>query len=190
MFSSFHSSDAPFVGDLEELKKVDLRQFEQADASTVRAYRSRMRYLAALYPELGLIPLAEKVHRMVNNRELSLADVRAILDGRRLTSTSERTSEVPLTAIQIVGKTLSDGGSLRDAARNAHVSVDTVEAIEELCGLARRFEDRLMDLAVISVREGWSVRRFAALSGMSRSRAHRYQVRARRVLAEIGEVGR
>jgi hypothetical protein len=147
-----------------------------------------VRYLAALFPNLALPQLAERLHAVIDNKDLSLSDVRTILDGRRLDDPSKRTAEVSIESIQKVGGLLASGTARLKAARDAGLSIDTVETIDEYLGLTQRVEDKLMDLAVCGAREGWSVGTLAKASGMSRSRAHRYLVRARSVLVEIGEV--
>ena len=182
-----YASDAPVREELSRLGRVDLRTFEHADG-TPRSKRAQIRYLAAMLPDLNLVKLAEPIHAIIDNKELSVADLRIILDGRQLNDASKKTGEVPIGAIQTIGRVLADGGTLLAAAREAKVSVDTVVAIDEYLGLTERHEERLMDTAVSAVREGWSVRQLAKLSGMSKSRAHRYLSRARAVLVEIGEV--
>lgn len=181
------TSDAPVRDDLRRLGYVDLRQFV-ADDANVRTDRSRIRYLAALLPTLTVPELAQAIHGIISNGDLSLSDMRIILEGRRLNDASKLTGEVPITAIQKVGEVLMTGGNLTAAARQAGVSVDTVAAIDEYLELTQSYEDHLMDQAVAAVRDGWSVRHLAKVSGMSKSRAHRYIERARSVLAEIGEL--
>jgi hypothetical protein len=117
-----------------------------------------------------------------------VADLRIILDGRQLNDASKKTAEVPIEAIQKVGRILSAGGTILGAAREANVSPDTAKAIDDYLGITDRYDEALMDTAVAAVREGWSVRHLATVSGMSKSRAHRYLGRARSVLVEIGEV--
>jgi AraC-like DNA-binding protein len=180
-------SDAPVNEDLTRLGYADLRQFAP-DEGSVKSERCKVRYLAALFPGLSIPRLAEQIAGILSNVDLSLSDIRVILDGRYLHDASKRTSEVPVTAIQEVGRSLSSGGCLRDAARASRVSIDTVRAIDEYLGLSQLVEDNRMDTAVIAVREGWTVGKVAQVTGMSRSRAHRYMVRARKVLVEIGEV--
>jgi DNA-directed RNA polymerase specialized sigma24 family protein len=77
---------------------------------------------------------------------------------------------------------------MAEAAEVADISVDTVKNIDAFLGLSERYDERLRDLAVAAVREGMSVSQLAKISGMSRSRSHRYMVAARGVLAELGEV--
>jgi AraC-like DNA-binding protein len=181
------ASDAPVRDDLERLGYEDLRLFLLEDG-TVRSYRSRIRYLAALLPSMAIPALAEALHAVVDNKSMTVGDVRFILEGRRLDNPQLLTAEVPVTAIQKVGEVLADGGSHLEAARRAGVSVDTVQRIDEYLEISQAVEDRLMDTAIAAARDGWTVSRLAEVSGMSRSRAHRYLVRARSVLAELGEV--
>lgn len=179
-------TEGEVVDSLQKLRYANLHHFDSAD--NVKALRSRFRYLAAFYPDAPLGELAQKVASLVGHRDLSLSDVRVILDGRSLGDASKVTAEVPLAAIQKVGAMLVAGVSKEEAARKSGVGLDTVQAIDRYCGLCQVAEDRRMDLAVISVREGWSVRKLAKVSGLSKSRAHRYQQRARSVLVELKEV--
>lgn len=182
-----YASDAPVREDIARLGYTDLRQFS-IDDGTPRSKRSKVRYLAALFPDLDVSRLADVIHGVLGNPDLSAGDVRLIIDGRRLNDASKRTSEVEIARIQKVGELLANGATHLAAARGAGVSVDTVENIDEYLGLSERYEERLMDLSAAAVRDSWSVRQLARNSGMSRSRAHRYLIRARKVLVEIGEL--
>lgn len=181
------SSDAPVRTELIRLGYTDLRSFTLPEG-TPRSKRAQIRYIAAFFPELALPQLAEAIHAIIGNDDLTIGDMRVILDGRQLNDASKRTGEVPIGAIQKVGRILADGGSRLSAARAAGVSIDTVVAIDNYLGLTERNEERLMDTAVAGAREGWSVRQLAKVSGMSKSRAHRYLGRARAVLVELNEV--
>jgi hypothetical protein len=147
-----------------------------------------VRYLAALLPNLAIPQLAESLHGVLSNRDLSVSDIRMILEGRRLNDPSKRTGEVPVEAIQKIGTLLSSGSTQLDAARASGVSIDTVRSIDEYLGLSERHDERLMDAAVSAVRDGWSVRQLAKNSDLSKTTAHRYLQKARSVLVEIGEV--
>lgn len=182
-----YSSDAPVREDLRDSAFADLRKFIFEESSP-RSMRSKVRYLAALFPTATLNELADTIHGVLANPELSISDIRLILEGYRLNDPSKRTAEVPLDRIQQAGALLISGTPHLETARLTGLSVDTVENIDNYLGLTERYEERLMDLSVAAVRDGWSVRRLASNSGMSRSTAHRYIVRARSVLAEIGEV--
>jgi hypothetical protein len=182
-----YASDAPVREELVKLGYTDLRTFAHSDG-TPRSKRAQIRYLAALFPELDMFSLAEQLHAVIANQELSIADIRIVLDGRHLNDASKKTGEVPIEAVQLVGRILSAGGTRLAASRDANISVDTVVAIDEYLGLTERYDERLMDVAVIAVREGWSVRNLATVTGMSKSRAHRYLQKARSVLVELQEV--
>jgi AraC-like DNA-binding protein len=181
-----YATDAPVREDLKVLGYSDLRSFI-IEGTTVRSVRTRMRYLAALFPHLSFVELANAIHAVLGNKSLTLSDVRLVLEGRRLNDPSKRTGEVPVEAIQKVGDVLATGGSRLAAARAAGVSVDTVNAIDDYLEISQRYDDNLMDIAVTGVRSGWSVRELAKVAKMSKSTAHRYLGRARLVLAEIGE---
>lgn len=179
-------SDGEVFDDIGSLPNVDLREFDGADA--IRVARSKIRYLAAFYPDANIRQLAENIHALLGYPKLPLSDLRIILEGRSLADASKLTGEVPVEGIQRIGRVLAAGGSYLEAARQSGLSVDTVERVDRFCGIGQEYEDKLSDLAVTSIREGWTVRKFAQLSGMSRSRAHRYQRRARQVLVELGEL--
>jgi AraC-like DNA-binding protein len=181
-----YATDAPVREDLKVLGYSDLRSFI-IEGTTVRSVRTRMRYLAALFPHLSFVELSNAIHAVLGNKSLTLSDVRLVLEGRRLNDPSKRTGEVPVEAIQKVGDVLATGGSRLAAARAAGVSVDTVNAIDDYLEISQRYDDNLMDIAVTGVRSGWSVRELAKVAKMSKSTAHRYLGRARLVLAEIGE---
>jgi len=184
-----YDPEAPVVEELQRLGYVDLRSLAdtfEGDAS--RSSRARLRYLAALLPDLDRRRLAEAITGIIANRNLTPGDIRLILDGRSLANPSQRTREVPIEAVQTIGRMLVRGETHVETARAARVSVNTVEAIDGFLGLSQSYQDRLMDDAVNGVREGWSVRQLARTSNISKSQAHRLMVRAREVLVEIGEV--
>jgi hypothetical protein len=182
-----YHDDAPMRDDLAGLSCADFHSFIY-EKDTPRSLRSKVRYLAALMPDLNLFDLADSIHAAICNEDLSPSDVRLILEGRSLVDASRRTSEVPIEAIQEAGRMLSDGSERAAVARTVGLSVDTVTAIDVYLGLGARHDERLRDAATAAVREGWSVRQLAKAAGMSRSQAHRYMVQARRVLVELGEL--
>jgi hypothetical protein len=187
--STPYDPEAPVVKELRRLGYIDLHTAVDAlDDMSVRTARAHVRYLAALLPDLDRARLADAITAIVCNERLPHRDIRLILDGRSLTDPTHRTNEVPIEAIQTVGRTLSRGGGIREAARAARVGKNTVMAIDNFLGLTTAYQDKLMDDAVTAVREGWSVRELAATSGVSKSQAHRLTQRAREVLTEIGEV--
>lgn len=184
-----YDSDSPVVSELRRLGYIDLHSLaDEFDGDVTRTSRARLRYLAALLPELDRRRLAETLTAIVGNPALLERDVRMILDGRSLGDTSRTTREVPIEAVQTVGRMLARGETHVETARSARVSVNTVEAIDSFLGLTQAYQDRLMDAAVTAVREDWSVRQLGREVNISKSQAHRLMVQARQVLSEIGEV--
>jgi transposase-like protein len=145
-----------------------------------RALRAKFRYLAALLPDRSLHQLASSIHYVVNSDRVSISQVRDILRGRG--------QDVPLEKIQQIGKELANGTSLRQTAKNVEVSFDTVQRIEQFLGIAEARRLRLIDTACDAVRDGWSVRKFAEVTGLPKSTAHTTLNKAREVLKEIGEL--
>jgi hypothetical protein len=123
---------------------------------------------------------------VLDNPDLSIADVRSILEGRRLNDPSQLTGEVALEGIQKVGEVLAAGGSRLKAARESGLSIDTVEAIDNYLGLCEKYEERMLDLALHAVVDGLSVRQFSEVSGLPKTSAHRKLELARSVMREIG----
>jgi hypothetical protein len=173
--------------DLETLHTATFRSFITEDG-TPRSLRTRVRYLAALLPNAPLPQLAESLHGVITNADLSVADLRLVLEGRHLNDPSRRTREVDIVKVQQAGALLAKGQPQVTVAKTVGVSVDTVRAIDEYLGLSERYEERILDAAYDAIREGWSVRRYADNVGISRSRAHRTLQKARAVLVELGEV--
>jgi hypothetical protein len=195
--------DAPVVDVLRQLEHTNLHEFSTSGES-VRGARSQIRYLAALWPSASIPELVEKIHYIINNRDLLPEDVRAVLNGvaigheevtaqdvslvlrgQYLSDASRRTREVPIQVIQTIGKCLQEGMTLRATAQAARCSYDTVEAVDMLLGLRRAHDGKMMMLAMKAVRDGVSVRRFAALHGLSRGRAHRLVLDAKAALQQL-----
>jgi hypothetical protein len=186
-----YDPEAPVVEELRRLGYVELRNLADAfEGETTRSSRARLRYLAALLPDLDRRKLADALAAIISNPQLTPGDIRMILDGRSLSDPSQRTREVPIEAIQTIGRMLARGETNVETARAARVSVNTVEAVDGFLGLTQAYQDRLMDAAVVAVRESWSVRELARSINVSKSQSHRLMVQARGVLAEIGEVAR
>lgn len=144
-----------------------------------RRNRARLRYLAALLPNRSLHQLADSIHYIIDNKHLGISDVRDVLRGSR--------RDIPIEKIQQIGTLLSNGHSLRATARQVGVSFDTVERIESFIGIAESRRLKLVDFACDAIKEGWSVRRFAAAAGIPKSTAHGFIGRARIVLRELEE---
>lgn len=184
-----YDSEAPVVGELRRLGYIDLHTaVDGIDEMTVRSARAHIRYLSALFPDLDRVRLSQVIATVLCNERLPERDIRLILDGRSLQDPTRKTNEVPVEAIQTVGRVLMEGRGVRAAARAARVGKNTAQAIDNFLGLTTAYNDNLLDDAVVAVREGWSVRELARVAGVSKSQAHRLMVKARGVLVEIGEV--
>jgi len=132
--------------------------------------------------------LALALHGILNNRSITVSDVRLILDGRALYDPSKKTNEVPVERIQTVGRLLTEGATKAAAADAAGVSIDTVDSIDQYLGLTLAWRDRMLTFACDAVREGVSVRRFGERENLPKSTAHRMMVQARAILIELGEL--
>lgn len=184
-------ADGPFDSDNEELSNfLDQAAYLTMDDLTDlgdafdgynagRRHRARLRYLSALLPDRSLHQLADAVHYIIDNNNLTITDVRDVLRGTK--------RDIPITKIQEIGRLLTEGESLRATSKQVGVSYDTVERIESFIGIAEARRLKLVDFACDAVREGWSVRRFAAAAGIPKSTAHAFIGRARLVLTELGE---
>jgi transposase-like protein len=181
-----YDKDAAIAEVLPALEFVNPRHFD-IETDNHQRMRARVRYLAALWPDATLQDLTHRIHGLLNNKNLTVEDLRLILQGRRLNDPSSLTREVSLAIIQAIGKALREGSSMRSIARELRVSYDTVCAVEELLGIRSSREDKLVDAAVDAAREGTSVRVFARTYGVSKSRAHRMLVKGQSVLKELGE---
>jgi transposase-like protein len=182
-FSSFNS-DAPFREDL----RAGVFAYTDLHSEPQDVARTKLRYLAALFPDVRLHELATILHGVVDNSQMSLQDVRLILEGRALGNPQVRLRETPVETIQSVGRLLMKGHSLVSVSRMLRVSIDTVKRISHYCGILEARENALLDAALLAVGEGESVRKFAARKGLPRSTAGKLMKRARQVLVEMEEM--
>ena len=181
-----YDDNAEVLNTLSILEYAIPREFEN-DAMNSQKLRSRVRYLAALFPDVTGQELVHRVHGLLNNKHFDIDDLRLVLQGRRLNDPSKTTNEIPLAIVQGIGRCLRDGMSLRATAREMRVSYDTVEAIERYLGLRASREDKMQDLAVDAARDNTSVRSFAHKYNMSRSKAHRLLTKGKSIIEELGE---
>jgi len=155
---------------------------------TDSAARSRIRYIAALFPEKSFRELSEIVTGVLADaRDLTASDVRYILAGQDL-NTGARTDEVAIEKIQMIGKLLREGTAKTQISKVAGVSRDTVQAIDWYLGISEALRQRRIEIACECVRDGVSVRKAAERLNVSKSVAHRMLLTARTVLVEIGEL--
>jgi hypothetical protein len=183
-----YDNEAEITDALPVLEYIQPNAFKQDEFSNHQKLRSRIRYLAALFPDEDLNNLTHRIHGLINNQRFDVHDIRLILQGRRLNNPSMVTKEVSLPIIQGIGRCLRDGKSLRSTAKDLRVSYDTVEAIEKYLGIRSARELRLMDDAINAVRDGQSIRTFAKDAGISKGKAHRMMIKGHIVLREIGEI--
>jgi hypothetical protein len=192
-YASF-DEDAPVADDLSGdglvcsvLEHSNLRAYgrKAAEASHVR---SRIRYLAALFPSMGRKELAETLHGIVGNPELSPGDVRLIVDGRSLSNPQHKLYELPIETIQAIGALLQAGVPRRRIAATVNASPESVKAIDLYLGIATVRYQNLVAQACDAVRDGTSVRAFARQVNVSNSKAFQALTRARAVLVELGEL--
>jgi hypothetical protein len=183
---------APFDEENDELyhflkEAAYLTTFDLSDLGTqieslssTRRNRARVRYLAALMPDKSLHELADAILFVMDNAHLTITDVRDILRGG--------SRDVPLAKIQLIGKSLMEGKSIRQTAKDAVVSYETVSRIEGFVGIHEARRLKLMDFACDAVRDGWSVRTFASSAGIPKSTAHLMLIQARQILTELGDI--
>jgi len=182
-----YDEDAEFIAVLPHLEYLNLTDFDIDTFDNQIKLRSRVRYLAALFPDDNLITLSNKIHGIINNSNLEVDKLRLIIAGKKLSNPSEDTHEIRLRIIQGIGKCLRDGLSMRETAREMSVADDTVKAIETYTGISKAYKSRLMDKAINAVRDGISIRAFAKANNISRTQASNLMSRGHKVLAEIGE---
>lgn len=156
--------------------------------TNVSASRARIRYMAALFPDLTYHDLCLTLMGVLQDtKTLTLSDVRLIVAGKSLDS-CERTAEVDIERIQHVGKLLNQGVEKTRVANLTGVCRDTVQAIDWYLGLSEALYQRRVEVACNLVRDGISSRKAAPILGVSKSQSHRLLVKAKKVLHEIGEV--
>lgn len=171
-----------FLDQAAYLTTEDIRDIGSSlDGGHTRKARTRIRYLAALFdPNISLHELAPRIHYVLDNRHISITEVRDILRGGK--------SELPLDKIQRIGQSLRDGLPIRTIAENVDCAIDTVASIESFLGISEQRRLKLMDKACDAVRYKVSTRKFAQANGITKSTAHNMIVRARFILRELGEL--
>jgi hypothetical protein len=180
------SEDAEVKTILTVLEYADPRDlFSDNNAMRVR---SRVRYLAALFPELTGNELVSKIGSIISNSNITQEDLRLILQGRRLNDPSKTTKEISLSIIQGIGRCLRDGMSIRQTAIEMRVAYETVVTIEDYLGIKKARDSKIMDDAVEAARYNSTVRGFAKKWDISRTKAHSLLIKGKNVLKELGEI--
>lgn len=182
-----YSDDAPIVDALPKLEYANLHEIGDGETVT-RSMRAHIRYMAALWPNLPLAKVAARIHAVINNTNIDIDDIRMILQARSLSDPTRRTQEVPFEKIQLVGSCLGKGMSARSTAITVGLSLETVLNIDHFLGISDARYSTLVSEACDALRDGESVRKFADRVGEPKSTAHRIMIKAKSVLAELGEI--
>ena len=180
--------ESPLVQALYELEYTEPAMFVRGDTENIRTLRSRVRYLACLWPDEQPNALAHRIHGLLNNKLFTIEDIRLILNGRSTTDPTHRTNEVPLVSLQSIGRMLRQGYPMREIARQTRVSYGTVEAVEKYLGIRSAVKSRQMDTAINAVRDNVSIKKFAKINNLPKTSAQRLLTQARVVLKELGEI--
>ena len=165
---------------------------ETANIYTAQTIRARIRYLAALFPELPTRDLPRAVHTLLGGdlRVPELQDIRFIMQGLS-TKDGRSLGEPPIEKVQMAGGMLSRGETYTDTARATGLSYGMVRDIDIYLGLTKVYEQWLIEQAVYAQQDHLSVRGFADRIGISKSSAHRLLHRAYKkataVREELGE---
>ena len=179
--------EAEFITTLPELEYINALDFDQDIFENQIRMRSKIRYLAALFPKENIIQLTHRIHALINNKNMDTDSLRLILQGKSQADPSRTTHEIRINIIQGIGKCLREGLTLRATAREMQVSLDTVIAIEAYLGIRKAFKLKMVDVAVDAAREDWSVRKLAKTLNCSRTLATKLLNRGNQILTELGE---
>jgi lambda repressor-like predicted transcriptional regulator len=183
-----YDEDSEIIETLAKLEYVNVSDFEQDLFENQSNMRSRIRYLAALFPDDSLITLAKKIGAIINNDNLTEHTLRLILNGKTLADTSKDTNEIRIRIIQGIGKCLQEGMTMRATAKEMNVSYDTVENIEKYVGISKQYKNKLLSKAIDARRDNISIREFSRKNNVSRTYATSLLKKATIVLRELGEI--
>lgn len=189
---SAQRSLSQFVGDDADIHRViesggfSSADFVSADRTELR--RREVRYLAALFPDASLGQLTDVIYDILDNDNITRADLRMMLAGFSIHDASKRLSDTPIEVIQAVGRLMAEGRGRTEISKMIRVSQDTVYRIDKFLGLSDAYRARLLDDAVQAVRDGVSTREWAKQKGLSKSVAGRLMKQAREVLTELEEL--
>jgi predicted transcriptional regulator len=189
---SAQRSLSQFVGDDAGIHKViangGLSSADFVSADRVELRRSEVRYLAALFPDASLGELTDVIYDIIDNDNITRADLRMMLAGYSMHDASKRLNDTPIEVVQSVGRMLREGRGRTEISRTIRVSEDTVYRIDRFLGLSDAYRARLLDSAIQAVRDGVSTRVWAKQAGLSKSVAGRLMKQGREVLVELGEL--
>jgi hypothetical protein len=139
--------------------------------------RSHVRFTAAMLPQSTEQELVQVLARACNIRP---QDARFLLQGRSLTNGQLLAmQETPVAALQAVGRMLSSGATIREVVQAVRVSEATVSRVNEVCNLTGAYAAGQRVRAADAIREGLSVRQWAARERMPVSTAGRIMMEVR-----------
>jgi hypothetical protein len=182
-----YDDEAQFINELKILEYIDPLEFEQDNYGSNMQVRSLIRYLVALFPNYTLAETANKIHALLNNKNIEIEDLRIILDGRHINNPQKRTKEVSFTKLQMIGKELREMKQYNAIAKNVGVAYDTVRHIDIYLGIKKSAQMALTGRAVDALRDGLSVRKFAKKENLSLAIAYKHIVQAQKILTELNE---
>jgi len=180
--------EAEFIGTLKDLEYINIFEFDTDMYDNQAHMRTRIRYLAALFPDADIVILAKKLHGLINNSNLEEGKLRLMLLGKKMSNPQQDTNEVRIRIIQGIGKCLQQGMSVRATAREMNVSYDTVESIENYLGIRKKFKDNLQQKAIDAYRDNVSIRNFSLQNNISTTLTRKLYIKSKEVLIELGEI--
>ena len=188
------SDGVHYVIDLSsKLKTVSLREFENERDKYLRA---QLRILTALFIKedvknnlyivldfIGNLELYDTPTKHKQKKEY-VQDTIAELLGLYGRFTNEITIEQWREFIDLVSK----GASASLASKQVGIPKNTALAMDKEFGFSDKYFDRVLDDAIIAIRENVSVRQFAKIKNFKFSKARVLLANAREILKELGEI--
>jgi hypothetical protein len=106
---------------LKEMESYNFREFDQ----NVKMMRAHLRYLAALWPDLTVAQIADRIHALIDNKGMTFSDVMTVLRGESL---SERAQMQDLRMV-LRGQHLGTGESLTNEVpvSYTHLTLPTID---------------------------------------------------------------
>lgn len=163
---------------LEEAATTSMLQLSRPINNHEVSYRWAIRALAACFSEMGSTELALRISSVLNNDQLTIPDVKEILEG------SDR--DLPLKKIQQIGKLLSEGEGYTAIARNLKVERRTISKIDKVIGITQARDDRLITYATqLAQEDNLSIRTFASKYNLTISKARNIIKNSQKITQEL-----
>lgn len=182
-----YDEDTDLIATISTLEYINAFEFMQINDESYVKYRSRIRYLAALFPEASLNELTNRIHGLLNNKNMDMGKLRLMLQGKHQFDPSKNTNEIRLAIIQSIGRLLANGVSITATAKELGIAYETVENVERYLGILSQYKLRRIDRAVNAVRDNVSIRAFSKSEGISRTLGRNLLNKGKKILQEIGE---